>query len=133
MSTVEKIILYLKTVACAISGLVSTLFGPLDGFFYGLLVCVVADYITGICAAIYNKSLDSRTGFTGILKKLVILVIVALSHTVGQLVEISAIRDMVIGFYIANEGLSVLENAAKMNIRCTKKLKSFLAQIGEKE
>ena len=126
-----KIGLYLKTVTGAALGVASAVFGPMDAMFYGLVFCIVADYITGICAAVYNKSLDSRTGFLGILKKIVILVVVALSYRVGEIAGVTAIRDVVIGFYIANEGLSILENAARMNIKCMEKLKVFLAQIGE--
>ena len=124
--------LYLKTLAGAFAGVVSAVFGRLDAYFYGLVFCIVADYITGICAAVYEKKLDSRTGFLGILKKIVILTVVALSHTVGEVADIPAIRDMVIGFYIANEGLSILENAARMNIKGTEKLKQFLTQLKEK-
>ena len=126
-----KIALYLKTVTGALLGIASAVFGPLDALFYGLVFCVVADYITGICAAVYKRNLDSRTGFLGILKKIVILTVVALAHTVGEIAGVPAVRDVVIGFYIANEGLSILENAAKMNIKCVEKLKVFLTQIGE--
>lgn len=128
-----KITLYLKVLSGSLAGMVSALFGAPDALFYGLIFCVVADYITGICAAIYQRTLDSRTGFVGILKKVVILTIVALSHTIGQVAGIPAIRDMVIGFYIANEGLSILENAGKMDIKYTEKLKKWLAQLQDKD
>lgn len=123
----------LKTVAGAFVGILSTLFGNLDAYLYGLVFCIIADYITGICAAVYEKSLDSRTGFVGILKKIVILTVVALSHTLGEVANVPTIRNVVIGFYIANEGLSILENAARMNIKGTKKLKEFLKQLSETE
>ena len=126
-----KTAVYLKAVTGAFVGIVSTVFGPMDAYFYGLVFCIVADYITGLCAAVYEKTLDSRTGFVGILKKIVILTVVALSHTVGEVLCLPAVRDMVIGFYIANEGLSILENAARMNIKGTEKLKKFLTQLGE--
>ncbi|MBO5733572.1 MAG: phage holin family protein [Clostridia bacterium] len=128
-----KITLYLKAVTGALAGIVSAVFGPLDAFFYGLVFCVVADYITGICAAIYEKKLDSRVGYVGILKKVVIMTIVALAHTIGQVATIPEIRDVVIGFYIANEGISILENASKMNIKYTNKLKNWLTQLQERQ
>lgn len=124
---------YLKALTGASVGILATLFGPLDALFYGLVFCIIADYITGICSAIYEKTLDSRTGFLGILKKLVILIVVALSNTVGEVLSLPAVRDMVIGFYIANEGLSILENAARMNIKGTEKLKKFLLQLTEEK
>ena len=128
-----KITLYLKAVTGALAGIVSAVFGPLDAFFYGLVFCVVADYITGICAAIYEKKLDSRVGYVGILKKVVIMTIVALAHTIGQVATIPEIRDVVIGFYIANEGISILENASKMNIKYTNKLKNWLTQLQKRQ
>ncbi len=124
-----KMALYFKTVAGALTGIASAVFGPLDAFFYGLVFCVVADYLTGICAAIYERKLDSRVGYAGILKKVVLMTIVALAHVVGAVAKIPEIRDVVIGFYIANEGISILENAAKMNIKYTKKLKNWLIQL----
>ncbi len=124
---------YLKALTGVFMGIIATVFGPLDALFYGLIFCIVADYITGICSAIYEKNLDSRTGFLGILKKIVILIVVALSNTVGEVLALPATRDMVIGFYIANEGLSILENAARMNIKGTEKLKKFLLQLTEEK
>ena len=122
----DNMTLYLKGVTGAIAGIV---FGPLDGLFYSLVFCVVADYITGICAAVYQKKLDSRIGYVGILKKVVLMTVVALAYIIGQVAGVPAIRDVVIGFYIANEGLSILENASKMNIKYTEKLKNWLSQL----
>lgn len=128
----DNLALYLKAVTGALAGIASAVFGALDALFYGLVFCVVADYITGICAAVYEKKLDSRVGYVGILKKVVILTLVALAHIIGQVAGAPAVRDMVIGFYIANEGLSILENAAKMDIKYTEKLKSWLIQLQDK-
>lgn len=126
-----KITFCVKSAAGVAAGIASAVFGPLNTLFYGLLFCVVADYITGICAAIYQRRLDSRAGFDGILKKAVLMTVVALAHVVGKVIGIAAIRDVVIGFYIANEGLSILENAAKMDIKYTEKLKTWLSQLRE--
>ena len=127
-----KMALYLKSVTGVLVGIISAVFGPLNTLFYGLVFCVVADYITGICAAIYQRKLDSRVGYMGILKKVVLMTVVALAHVVGNVADIPAIRDIVIGFYIANEGLSILENAAKMDIKYTEKLKNWLCQLQSK-
>ncbi len=129
----DKMALYLKAFTAALAGIASAVFGPLDALFCGLVFCVVADYITGICAAVYERKLDSRTGYVGILKKVVLMTIVALAHVVGQVSAMPAVRDIVIGFYIVNEGLSILENASKMNIKYTEKLKDFLWQLQEKD
>ena len=66
-------------------------------------------YITGVLAALYEKRLNSEVGFRGILKKVVILLIVGLAHMIENAAGITGIRDIVIGFYIANEGISVLD------------------------
>ena len=129
----DNMTLYLKGVTGAIAGIASTVFGPLDGLFYSLVFCVVADYITGICAAVYQKKLDSRIGYVGILKKVVLMTVVALAYIIGQVAGVPAIRDVVIGFYIANEGLSILENASKMNIKYTEKLKNWLSQLKDNQ
>lgn len=128
-----KTTLFIKTLTGAAAGVLSVIFGPINAYFYGLVICITADYLTGICAAIYERKLDSRTGFLGILKKFVILIVVALSHVVGEIASAPAVRDMVIGFYIANEGLSILENAARMNVKGTQNLKKFLIQLGQEE
>ena len=128
-----KMALYLKSVTGVLAGIISAVFGPLNTLFYGLVFCVVADYITGICAAIYQRKLDSRVGYMGILKKVVLMTVVALAHVVGNVADVPAIRDIVIGFYIANEGLSILENAAKMDIKYTEKLKNWLCQLQSKQ
>lgn len=101
--------------------------------FVALLWCVLIDYITGICTAIYQKRLNSETGFKGILKKFVILCIVALAHELAVVVGVPELRDLVVGFYIANEGISILENAGKMNIPVAKGLSEFLEQLKNKD
>ncbi len=121
--------LWIKTACAALGGMVSALFGQPDALLYALLFAVCADYITGLFAAAYEKKLSSRTGFRGIMKKIVILILVALSYRIGQTIGITELRDMVCGFYIANESLSVLENASRMDIPCTKKLKHVLEQL----
>ena len=120
---------YVKMLSGAASGVISVLFGAPDVLFYGLIFCIAADYLSGICAAVYEKKLSSETGFRGILKKVVLLLIVSLSHILGEIVHIPSLRDLVIGFYIANESLSILENAARMDIKCTNKLKKVLEQL----
>ncbi len=125
------IVTWIKMVCGAIAGLLSYVFGGLDVLLTALLICIVIDYITGICAAIYQGRLNSTTGFRGILKKVVILLVVALAYTVGHIVGVDSVRDLVIGFYIANEGISILENAGRMNVPVCKQLAVILEQLRE--
>ena len=92
------------------------MFGTPDKFFVVLLCFIVIDYITGICAGIATKTLSSKAGARGILKKMVILCIVALSHMADVITGTEILRNAAIVFYTANEGLSILENAAKTGV-----------------
>ena len=127
----ENLMTWFKLVCGAIAGLFSYLFGGLDMLFYALLVCIAVDYVTGVLAALYEKKLNSETGFRGILKKVVILCIVVLAHMIENAAGVTGIRDLVIGFYIANEGISILENAGRMNVPVAKQLAKVLEQLKE--
>ena len=123
----------IKTIFAGIGGVVSVLFGAPDAMLIALIFCICADYITGLLAAAYRRKLNSKTGFRGILKKLMILILVALAHVVGQMIQTPALRDVICAFYIANESLSILENAAAMDVPYSGKLKKLLEQLREKE
>ena len=125
----DNIITWIKLAAGAIAGLLSYLFGGLDMLFTALLVCIAVDYITGVLAALYEKRLNSEVGFRGILKKVVILLIVVLAQMIGTAAGIEEVRDLVVGFYIANEGISVLENAGRMNVPVCKNFTKYLEQL----
>ncbi len=128
----ENIITTIKLACAAVAAVLSNIFGGFDALFVALLWCILIDYITGICAAVYQKKLNSETGFKGILKKFVILCIVALAHELAMVVGVPELRDLVVGFYITNEGISILENAGKMNVPVAKMLSKFLEQLKEK-
>lgn len=107
-----------------------------------LLTAMILDYITGMLAAYFykrehprsKKGLDSRVGAIGILKKVLILCIVALSHILDAAVSFDGIEAAVTWFYIGNEGLSIIENAAKCGTPMPRKILDVLEQLsGEKE
>ena len=124
-------ITWIKMICGTIAGLLSYVFGGLDMLLTALLICIAIDYATGVLAAMYEKRLNSETGFRGILKKVVILLIVAVAYTVGHAVGADSVRDLVIGFYIANEGISILENAGRMHVPVAKQLAVVLEQLKE--
>ena len=128
----RDILTMIKVVFSAIMTALSYLFGGFDGLLIALLFCIVADYITGVLAAIYEKKLNSQVGFKGIIKKVVILIIVALSVEISAITGADSIRDLVICFYIANEGISLLENAGRMDVPFLSKLKDLLEQLKDK-
>lgn len=109
------------------------LIGGFDIAIQSLLIVMVVDYLTGIASAIYNKELSSKTGFKGIIKKFCYLLVVALSVVIDKLTGQSGlIRTLVIYFFVANDGLSIVENMAEMNIKLPKKLIDALEQIKKK-
>ena len=106
-----------------------------------LLAAMVIDYLTGILAAYATKrrnpkskkGLDSRVGAIGIIKKVLILAIIAFAHLVDQVVAFDGIQAVVTWFYIGNEGLSIIENAAKAGAPVPKKLRDALEQLTDKK
>lgn len=98
-----------------------------------LLLVMALDYITGICKAIKQKKLNSKTGFAGILKKFGYLIIVALAVVIDHLAgDTGAVRTLVIYFFVANDGLSILENWGAMGLPLPKKLFELLEQLKDK-
>lgn len=128
----NNVLTVIKMIFSAIMSALSYLFGGFDGLLIALLFCIVADYITGVLAALYEKKLNSQVGFKGIIKKVVILIIVALSVEISTITGADSIRDLVICFYIANEGISILENAGRMDVPFLSKLKELLEQLKDK-
>ena len=105
--------------------------GGWDGFLYALLTFVVIDYVTGLMCAVLDKKLSSEVGFRGIFKKVLIFSLVAIGNIVDQSVigDGSVIRTAVIFFYLSNEGVSILENAAHIGLPVPQKLKDILEQL----
>jgi len=115
----EKIWNWIQLAFAAIGGWLGWILGGLDGFLYALVAFVVIDYITGVMCAVVDKKLDSSIGFHGIFKKVLIFCMVAVAHIIdtqilGVAGDGSAIRTAVIFFYLANEGLSILENTTRL-------------------
>ena len=109
------------------------LVGGFDIAIQSLLIVIVIDYLTGIASAIYNKELSSKVGFKGIIKKFCYLLVVALSVVIDNLLGQSGlIRSLVIYFFVANDGLSIIENMAEMNVKLPQALIDALEQIEKK-
>lgn len=104
---------------------------PLDGLMTALLIFMVLDYVTGLMCAIADKKLSSSVGFKGICKKVLIIMLVGVAHVVDLHVVGTgdALRSAVVCFYLSNEGVSMLENAAHLGLPVPDKLKGILAQL----
>ena len=119
----------------AIGGWLGYFLGGIDGMLIALLVLMTLDYITGVMCAIVDKKLSSAVGFKGICKKCLILMLVGVAniidlHVVGTG---SALRGAVICFYMSNEGLSLLENAAYIGLPIPDKLREILEQLHDRD
>ncbi|MBC3899292.1 holin [Acetobacterium malicum] len=111
------------------------LLGGFDGYLVTLIGFILIDYLTGLALAVARRQLSSEIGFVGILKKMLILVMVAMGHLLDAnlLGGGATMRTAVIFFYAANEGISITENLAKLNFPIPTKLKQVLAQLREEE
>jgi len=106
------------------------LFGGFDVALQCLLIAIVIDYISGLIKAYNTKTLSSSIGFRGILKKVGVLLIVMLAVLVDRVtLNNGGVRTLVIYYFVANEGLSVLENLAQAGLPIPKKLKDALKVI----
>ena len=100
-----------------------------------LVVFVILDYVTGIMCAINDRKLSSAVGFRGICRKVLIFLLVGVAHIVDLHVvgSGSALRGAVAAFYLSNEGVSMLENAAHLGLPIPEKLKVILEQLHDRE
>lgn len=127
-------LLHMQIILSAIGAFLGWFFGGADGFLYALIAFVIIDYLTGIINAIISKALSSEIGFKGICKKVMIFILVGVAHLIDLFIlqEGTAIRTAVIFFYLANEGVSILENSANIGLPIPKKLKKVLSQINKR-
>lgn len=130
----DKILKIVSAEVCAVFGF---LFGRADGMLYALIAFMAIDYLTGVILAIVRRELSSEVGFKGIAKKVLILALVAVGHILDAYVigdgDGVVCRTAVIGFYIANEGISILENAGNLGLPLPKKLIAILEQLKDKD
>ena len=119
----------------AIGGWLGNVLGGVDELMIALIVFMVLDYLTGLMCEIKKKKLSSAVGFRGIFKKALILIMVGIANVVDVHVvgTGSALRGAVICFYLSNEGLSLLENAAYIGLPVPERLKEVLAQLHNRD
>ena len=124
----------IQLVFAMIGGWLGYFLGGYDGLLYALIVFMVVDYITGVMCAFADKKLSSAVGFKGICRKVLILMLVGIANLLDvQVIGTgSVLRTAVIFFYLSNEGVSLLENAAHLGLPIPEKLKAVLAQLHDK-
>nr|DAN14305.1 MAG TPA: holin [Caudoviricetes sp.] len=119
------------TITGAVGVVSSYLFGAWSAALEALIVAMVIDYVSGVLAAYANPNLalNSQRGFRGICKKIMILLLVCLAHFMDSATGQTIVCTAVIWFFLGNEGLSIVENAAKMGLPVPGKLKAALEQL----
>ena len=129
-----KLQIWIDGIAAAVGAALGFLFGEASGLFLALLAFMALDYISGVLVAIGNKKLSSKVGAKGIAKKLLVLIFTAIGHITDTylLSGVPAAMSAVMLFYIANEGISIVENAAELGLPVPGKIKQVLAQIRKK-
>lgn len=122
---------FIDSVCATIGAVFGYIFGGLDGLCYALLAFIIIDYISGVLVAISRKELSSEIGFKGISKKILIIALVGIANIIDtQLFKHgAALRTATISFYLANEGLSILENSANLGLPLPAKLVAVLKQL----
>lgn len=126
-------------VGGVVGGIFTFLFGGTDAILKALIALVVLDYVTGIIRGVITKTLSSEIGYKGILKKILIFVVIAvavittkaMAEIMPALNDYNPLREVVIVFYLCNEGISIMENVAEF-LPVPDKLKNFLIQIRNK-
>lgn len=118
----------------ALGGFLGWFLGGVDGFLYALIAFAVIDYITGVLCAISDKNLSSEVGFKGICRKVLIFTLVGIGNILDVYVlrGTGVLRTAVIFFYLSNEGVSLLENAAHLGLPIPEKLKEVLEQLHDR-
>ena len=121
----------IQLVFAGIGGWLGYFLGGCDGLLYALIVFAVIDYITGVMCAINDRTLSSEVGFKGLCRKVLIFLLVGIGHILDMNVigTGSVLRTAVIFFYISNEGVSLLENAAHLGLPVPQKIKDVLEQL----
>lgn len=135
---------YFKEYFTGKTGIAGGIFAALGTWLFGaweiglqiLITCMVLDYITGLMCGTKEKELSSSIGFYGLKKKFTIIIILILAVLLDRLIGQGWIfRTLVIYFYVAMEGISITENAARLGVPVPEKLKDILVQLkqGEKK
>ena len=123
-----------QLVFTVIGGWLGWFLGGCDGLLITLVIFAAVDYITGVMCAISDRKLSSEVGFRGICRKVLIFILVGIANILD--VEVigtgSVLRTAIIFFYLSNEGVSLLENAAHLGLPVPTKLKDVLAQLHDR-
>lgn len=131
----REIFTALRIAAGEFGAFIGLFLGDVDGLIIALVIFAIVDYITGVLAAALEHKLNSEVGFRGITKKVLLFIIVGVANVLDVYVigSRAVTRTAVCLFYIANEGLSILENSARIGLPIPNKIKLLLEQLREED
>jgi len=129
--TVKEFWNAIQLMFAAVGGWLGYFLGGYDGLLYALIAFAIVDYITGVMCAVNDKTLSSKVGFRGICRKVLTFFLVGIANILDTNVigTGSVLRTAAIFFYISNEGVSILENAAHLGLPVPQKIKLVLEQL----
>ena len=124
----------IQLIFAAVGGWLGWFLGGCDGLLYALIAFCIIDYLSGVACAIADHNLSSQIGFKGIFKKVLIFLLVGIGHILDThlIGSGSVLRTAVIFFYLSNEGVSLIENAAHLGLPIPEKLKDVLEQLHDR-
>ena len=127
-------VLDIRLWSASIGAVLGNFIGGNDGLLYALIVFVVVDYITGVLCAVVEKNLASSIGFRGIFQKVMIFLLVGIANVLDTKIlgAGAMLRSAVIFLYVANEGISIMENAGRMGLPVPEKMKGVFRQLHDK-
>ena len=130
----EKLSYYVSSTGAVVGTLFTFLFGKWEIGLQILVACMILDYTLGLMCGTKNKNLSSDIGFKGLKKKFTIIIILILAVLLDRLIGQGWVfRTLVCYFYIANEGISLLENCSGLGLPIPEKIKNALIQLKEGE
>ncbi|WP_331477690.1 phage holin family protein [Mediterraneibacter agrestimuris] len=133
MKKMDKVFNQFSIIVGVVGGFFTYWLGGWDVLLKTILFLMITDYITGVIKAVYKRKLSSEAGFRGLLKKIVMVIVIAVAYQIQELLGGTVpLREIVIMFYIANEALSLLENAAEF-IPIPDRLRDVLLQLREED
>ena len=126
---------YFNALVAVVATFFTYVFGSWDLALQVLIVFMILDYGTGVLYAFLNNQLNSEVGFKGLVKKMMILVVFIIGVMVDRILGTGnwVFRTLVAYFYIANEGISLLENVGNIGIPIPNKLRNALEQLNKDE
>ena len=120
-------------IPAVVIGLFGGFLGGFDKLTHAVILFMIIDYLSATLIAIYNKQLSSEIGFKGIIKKIFILITIIVAVEANKIIPDVPLREMILSFYIANEGISILENICKINAVPQELKQVFLQLRGDNE